>query len=62
MCTALNAARKVSRETKGIIGGGVTQLDDAADNSQLPIQRAVKKVEDKVDDPKLLGAGLQIMK
>ena len=62
MCMMLNAGRKVSRETKGMVGGGITQLDDAADNSQLPIQRAVKKVEDKVDDPKLLGAGLQIMK
>jgi len=61
MCTALNAARKVSRETDGILGGGVTQLDDALSGSPLPIQKVADKVEDKVTDPKLLGAGLQIM-
>ena len=62
MCTALNAARKVSKETNGIVGGGVTLLDDAFDNAELPIKKVAKKVKDKVDDPKLLGAGLQIMK
>lgn len=61
MCTALNAARKVSRETDGILGGGITQLDDALSGSPLPIQQVAETVEDEVTDPKLLGAGLQIM-